>query len=425
MKIWSRRILAGTTACLTAFGVVACGSSGSSDQAGQNQNGRGPITYVQGKDNTGDVQNIMDKWNALHPDQKVTLKEQSDSADDQHSDLVQHFKAQDSGYDVTSVDVVWTAEFAAQGWLTPLEGQFAVDKGPLLPAAVKAGSYQDKMYAAPYATDGGMLFYRTDLVPKPPTTWAELEADCQIAKAHQMGCYAGQFAKYEGLIVNASEAINAAGGEVVKPDGKTADVDTPQAKQGLDFLVNGYKTGIIPPEAITFKEEPSRQAFESGKLLFMRNWSSAYNLAQTDGTSTVKDKFGVTTEPGPNGPGASTLGGHDLGVSAFSKNKATAIDFIKFMESSEIQREVLTKQSNAPVLTALYSDPQLLADPKLGFLKTLGESLSTAKARPVTPFYPAVGSAIEENAYAAIKGDKSTEQALKDMQAAINSASGS
>ena len=44
-------------------------------------------------------------------------------------------------------------------------------------------------------------------------------ADCKIAKAHHMGCYAGQFAKYEGLTVNASEAINAAGGHVVK-DGR-------------------------------------------------------------------------------------------------------------------------------------------------------------------------------------------------------------
>jgi multiple sugar transport system substrate-binding protein len=40
----------------------------------------------------------------------------------------------------------------------------------------------------------------------------------------------------------------------------------------------------------------------------------------------------------------------------------------------------------------------------------------------VTPFYPGVTAAIEENAYAAIKGSKSVSQALKDMQSAINSA---
>ena len=28
----------------------------------------------------------------------------------------------------------------------------------------------------------------------------------------------------------------------------------------------------IPKEAITFQEEQGRQAFQSGKLLFLRNW---------------------------------------------------------------------------------------------------------------------------------------------------------
>ena len=176
----------------------------------------------------------------------MTLKEQSDSADQQHDDLVQHFKAQDSGYDVVSVDVVWTPEFAAHGWLQPLEGKLSLDTAPLLKVAVDAATYQGKLYAAPNTSDGGMLYYRKDLVPTPPGTWAELLADCKIAKAHNMGCYAGQFAKYEGLTVNASEVINAAGGHVVKADGKTADVNTPEAAKGLNFLRTRTRTATSP-----------------------------------------------------------------------------------------------------------------------------------------------------------------------------------
>ncbi|MDX3762288.1 ABC transporter substrate-binding protein [Streptomyces mirabilis] len=424
MENRARRPLAAVAGALAlALALAACGSSGDGGgSASKNESGRGPITYVQGKDNTGDVKNIIAKWNALHPDQKVTLKEQSDQADQQHDDLVQHFKAQDPSYDVVSVDVVWTPEFAAQGWVQPLAGKFAIDTAPLLKVAVDAATYQGKLYAAPMTSDGGMLYYRKDLVPKPPSTWSELLADCKIAQAHHMGCYAGQFAKYEGLTVNASEAINAAGGEIVKTDGKTADVDTPQAVKGLSFLADAYKNGDIPKEAITYQEEQGRQAFEAGKLLFLRNWSYVYNLAGTDGSSVVKSKFAVAPEPGPNGIGASTLGGHSLGMSVYSKHKATALDFMKFYESSDIQHELLIKESNAPVLKSLYTDPALLANPKLGYLKTLGESLASAKSRPVTPFYPGVTAAIEENAYAAIKGSKSVSQALKDMQAAINSA---
>ncbi|WP_200862827.1 ABC transporter substrate-binding protein [Amycolatopsis orientalis] len=421
MNLKAYRPAAGAVAAAAMLVLTACGSGGSDDPAAQHLSDRGPITYVQGKDNTGDVKNMVVKWNAAHPDQKVTLKEQSDNPDQQHDDLVQHFKAQDAGYDVSSVDVVWTAEFAAQGWLQPLEGAMAIDSKPLLKEAVKAATYQGKLYAAPQTSDGGMLYYRKDLVPNPPKTWDELAADCAVAKAHRMGCYAGQYAKYEGLTVNASEAINAAGGQIVKADGKTPDVDTPAAKKGLSFLADGYQKGVIPQEAITYQEEQGRQAFEDGKLLFLRNWSYVYNLAAADASSTVKGKFAVAPEPGPDGTGASTLGGHSLGISVYSAHKATALDFVKFLESDPIQREYLQVQSNAPVLTALYRDPALLADPKLGYLKTLGDSLATAKSRPVTPFYPAVTKAIEENSYAAIKGDKSVDQALKDMQAAIAS----
>ncbi len=121
-----------------------------------------------------------------------------------------------------------------------------------------------------------MPYYRKDLVPKPLSTWSA--ADCKIA--HHMGRHAGQFAKYEGLTVNASEAINAAGGEIVKTDGKTADVDTPQAVKGLSFLADAYKNGDIPKEAITYQEEQGRQAFEAGKPPFLRNWSYVYNLGR-------------------------------------------------------------------------------------------------------------------------------------------------
>ena len=76
--------------------------------------------------------------NAAHPNEKVTFKQQSASADDQLQDLQQHFQSKDAGYDVVAVDVVWTAQLAAQGWLVPLKGDFALDTSKLLPATVKA-----------------------------------------------------------------------------------------------------------------------------------------------------------------------------------------------------------------------------------------------------------------------------------------------
>jgi multiple sugar transport system substrate-binding protein len=401
-------------------GVAGCGGSSNNNAAGQNTNARGPITYVQGKDNNNVVRPTIDKWNAAHPNEKVTFKEQSDQADAQHDDLVQHFQAKDPNYDVVDVDVVWTAEFAAKGWLQPLTGQFALDTSKLLPATVKTGTYNNTLFAAPQSSDGGLLYYRKDLVPTPPKTWDEMMSDCSIAKQNNMDCYAGQYAKYEGLTVNAAEAINTAGGVIVKSDGRTPDVDTPAAAKGLSLLADAFKNGNIPQQAITYQEEQGRQSFEAGKLLFLRNWPYVYSLATTDGSSVVKDKFGIAPLPGLTGPGASSLGGHNAAISAYSAHKATALDFIKYLESEDRQTFNATQGSLAPVIASLYDDPTLVQ--KLPYLPVLKTSILNAVPRPVTPFYPAVTKAVEDNAYAAIKGDKSVDQALKDMQAAITAA---
>jgi multiple sugar transport system substrate-binding protein len=417
-----------TVAGIAVMGLALAGcSSGGSGSGGgdasSGQDSRGPITYVQGKDNSNVVRPLLAKWNDAHPDQKVTFKEQSDQADQQHDDLVQHFQAKDDNYDVVDVDVVWTAEFAAKGWLTPLTGKMKIDTSKLLPATVKTATYNDTLFAAPQTSDGALLYYRKDLVPTPPTTWKEMMADCDIAKQAGIGCYAGQFAKYEGLTVNASEAINGAGGSVLAKNGTTPTLTTKDAQTGLQNLVTAFKDGNIPAAAITYQEEQGRTAFEDGKLLFLRNWPYVYNLAKTDGSSTVKDTFGVAPIPGVDGVGASTLGGHNAAISVYSKHKATAHDFLEFLESNETQKFFATQGSLAPVVASVYSDSELTS--KLPYLPTLLESIKSAEPRPVSPYYPAVTKAIQDNTYAALKGSKSVKSALDDMQAAVKAASSS
>ena len=412
------------TAGILAITLSACGGGGGgttsgSDAASQGLDGRGPITYVQGKDNSNVVRPLIDKWNAAHPNEKVTFKEQTDQADQQHDDLVQHFQAKDPGYDVASVDVVWTAEFAAKGWLQPLKDKMALDTSAMLKPTVDAASYKGTLYAAPESSDGGILYYRKDLVPTPPKTWDEMMSMCSIAKTNNIGCYSGQFKKYEGLTVNASEAINSAGGAVLDANGKP-NLLTAEAKAGMANLTKAYADGSIPKEAITFQEEESRQAFQDGKLLFLRNWPYVYNLATTEGSSKVKDVLGMTALPGKTGPGASSLGGHSAAISVYSKNKATAVDFLKFLTTEETQKFFATQGSLAPVLGKLYDDKELVA--KLPYLPVLKTSIENAVPRPVTPFYPAVTQAIQVNAFQALSGQTDTATALKNMQAAIQTA---
>lgn len=407
-------------ALLTATFVGACGTNTSTDPTGENLTGRGPITYVEGKDTTetGAVKQLIERWNATHPNEQVTYKEQSNDASAQYDDLVEHMRSKSADYDVVALDVPWTAEFAAKGWIQPLEGDFTIDTSPLLSPTVASATYNNTLYAAPRNTNGGLLFYRKDLVPNAPRTWGEMLSHCPLAQSNGIGCYAGQFAPYEGLTVNTAEVINAFGGTFVGSDGKTPTVNSPESRAGLEQLVSAYRTGVIPREAITFKEPESGSAFTSGRLMFLRSWPSTYGDAVSE-SSAVRDKFGVAPLPGDTGIGASTLGGYNAAISAFSQHKATALDFLKFLISEEAQH-IVASGALPPVRASVYDDPALIA--KMPYLTALRDSIASAVPRPVTPFYPAVSKAIQDNAYAALNGTKSVDDAIIGMQKGIETA---
>ena len=423
MNAKTTRVLQCSAALVAAgFTLTACGSSGGGSSSGQSQSpsfeGRGPITYAAGKDSSGVVQKVIDSWNKLHPKEKVTFIQLPTDADSQRQQMIQNAETKSDAYTVLSLDVVWTSEFAAHQWVDKLpEKQFPLDE--MLKPVVETAKYRDGLYAVPASSDGGVLYYRTDLLKKAgvteaPTTWAEMRTACakvkKLPEAKDMSCYAGQFQKYEGLTVNFSEAVNSAGGVVTDANGKP-NVDTPEAKKGLDFLVDSVKDGTIPKEAITYQEEDGRQAFQSGKLIFLRNWPYVYSLAQK---SEVAGKFAVAPLPGLNGPGSSSLGGHNLALSSFAKNKATALDFMKFFSSQDSASTFLKDASLAPPYQALYDDQALVK--QYPYLPVLKKSILNAVPRPRVVQYGDVSSAIQQEAYAALNGSKSSAQALKDLQ---------
>jgi multiple sugar transport system substrate-binding protein len=393
------------------------GASASADPLTQ----QGPIEYWASKDLTGNLPKLIEQFNKQHPQGQVTLHELPEAADQQRQQMIQNTQIKNPKMAVLYLDNVWTAEFAANQWVIPLpEDKFPTDT--FLQAPLKSATYFDKMYAYPYQTDGGLLYYRKDLLDKyglkPPTTWGEMTAACQKIKAGEndpkLSCYAGQFQKYEGLTCNFAEAIDSAGGQITDENGKP-NVNTPEALKGLSFLTDSFKDGTIPKAAITWKEEESRQAFQNGELIFLRNWAYVYRLAQkTDGSSKVAGKFAVAPLPGLDGPGVSTLGGHNLAIGTYAANKGTAADFIKFMSSEEAAKSDTLATGQAHVNQALYSDPEVLK--KFPHFPILLKSIETANPRPKVVKYGDASLAMQDAAYGALQGEVTPEAALSGLQ---------
>lgn len=408
---WTRA--AGRALLIMAVVLTGYAGFGVRGDAGVASGGRGPLTLVTAGDLTDYLSPLLDDWNHGHPDEQVTLVELPDSADETRAQMISELRSGSDRFDVLNIDVAWTSEFAAAGWISPLErDRFPLDT--FLRPVVDTATFDGRLYAVPYVTNAGLLYYRKDILDRegeePPRTWADLVRQARtIAPKYGLDGYAGQFLPYEGLTVNVTEAVHSAGGSILRDDGARVTVDSEAARAGLRFLAEGVRDGWISRDALGYKEEESRQAFQDGRLLFLRNWPYVYADASAEG-SKVAGRFGAVPLPGPDGPGTSVLGGSNLAVSSHARHPASAADLISYLTSERVQRQVLTEGSLPPVRAALYQDPELIrAHP---YLPTLRQSVLSAAPRPKSPRYDQVSLAVQAVAQDVMALRQTPEQAV-------------
>ncbi|GAA4929497.1 ABC transporter substrate-binding protein [Streptomyces coeruleoprunus] len=408
-------------AALLLVGSVASGVPAEVSWGGAGAGGRGPLTLATAGDLTGYLGPLLDDWNAARPAERVTLVELPDSADETRSQMITDLRSGGGRFDVLNIDVAWTSEFAAAGWIAPLErARFPL--GSFLPPVVDTATYEGRLYAVPYVTNAGMLFYRKDVLERagerPPRTWAELERQARtLAPKHGLGGYAGQFLPYEGLTVNAAEAVYSAGGAVLGDEGQRVAVDSAAARTGLGFLARGVRDGWIPREALSYKEEESRQAFQDGRLLFLRNWPYAWAGASGSG-SKVAGRFGAVPLPGPDGPGTSVLGGSNLAVSSKARHARSASDLIAYLTSEAVQRRVLTEGALPPVRAELYGDPALVR--RFPYLPALRAAVLAAEPRPKSARYEQVSLAVQAVVHDVMAQHQSPEAGVRRLAAELD-----
>lgn len=407
-----------STAAVLAIAALTVTACSSQDEAAapkvDNTDGRGPITFAMGKNDTDKIIPVINAWNEEHPDEKVTLSELAGEADDQRDTLVQSLQAGNSDYDVMALDVVWTADFAANQWLAPLTDDLEVDTSKLLEATVESATYNDTLYALPQNTNAQLLYRNTELVKDAPKTWEDLVKACEDVQ--DKDCLTLQLKEYEGLTVNTSNFIMGWGGSIINDDGTPA-VESDDAAEGLQAMVDGFKDGVISRGSLAATEEETNLAFTDGATAFAVNWPYMFrNATESEATA---GKFEVQPLVGKDGVGVSMLGGYNNAININSEHKATAKDFMEFIVNEDNQKS-FAENSFPPVLASIYDDKDLIDE--FPYLPAMKESLDNASPRPVTPFYTAVSKAIQNNATAALKGEVSVKDALKEMAAAITNA---
>jgi multiple sugar transport system substrate-binding protein len=393
--------------CLTA-----CGSAGGD---------RPLVLSASAVGNEGRIVKLqLARFQAEHPGLQVELQVTPDAADQRHQLYVQWLNGRATEPDVLQIDTIWTAEFAAAGWVLPLDG-FTPDTEAYFDAAIRANRWRGSLYALPWFVDVGLLYWRTDLAAAAPASLAAMRAAARGAMGSRLvtAGLAWQGARYEGLVTVFLEHLGAFGGRILDDQGAVA-LDEPASVRALTFMRDAiWDDGWVPSSVLTWQEEHVRFAFQNGDTMFMRNWPYAWALLEDPAGSRVAGRVGVAPFPaGPGGRSTAALGGAQLAINRHSRQPGNAWRLVEFLTAPSQMLERAREAAQLPARKALYDDPALADALSMPVLE-VRRAIEAATPRPVTPVYSELSDILQLRLHRALSRQQEPESALRDAAAEI------
>ncbi len=395
-----RRAIALASAPVIAASVLSgCGTDG----------GPPTLTWYILPDNGGSEARAKQCEEASGGAYRVNIESLPSTATAQREQMVRRLAAGDSSIDVVSLDVVFTPEFANAGFLRPYTAE-ETDRltAGMLPAPVKTGMWDDKLYGAPYKSNTQLLWYRkaaaaaAGVDPTSPTfTWDEMLK----AAVGQNKKVAVQAQRYEGYTVWINALVLSAGGQMLQDveagrDAKPS-MASPAGEKAAQIVGNLGRSSAAPADLSNASEEQARANFQSDVGMFMVNWPyvlAAARSAAEDGTlpQAVVDDIGWARYPrvAPDRPSAPPLGGANLGVGAYTEHPDLAVALVECINEPAKATQYMLDESEPSPYAASYDDPKIREEYENADL--IRESIAEGGPRPLTPFYTDISGAVQQ-----------------------------
>jgi len=371
-----------------------------------------PVTvkFAAQADSTPATQAVVDAFNASQTAYKVEWVDMTNDSGAMREQLTTSLKAGSSEYDVISMDVVWAGEFAASGYIMPLDMMLedaGLNVADYNAGSMASGSYNGKQYVLPFFPDLGLLYFRTDIVSEADATklvagdysWADLLAMAETY-AGQGGTTTGfvfQSALYEGLICNANEFTT-----------NWTDI-----KGGLVIMKQFIDSKASPDNILNYTEGETANSFVKGESVFARNWPYQWGVIKSEGTITTAQ---VAVAPLPGG---STVGGWLLGINKNSANADGAFAFMQYLNSEEGQLIMSEQGGYLPGLNKMLTDERIIQSDERLSMVGFQNALKTTIARPVSAEYSKVSDALQQAIYPFLSGSAEIDATVTAVQAAL------
>ncbi len=364
------------------------------------------IKWATQADTTPATQILIDEFNKSQSKYTVQWVQMTNDSGQMHDQLLTSLSAKSSEYDVLSMDVVWAGEFAAAGYLNPIDRDMyaaGLKKTLYNAGSMAAGNYMGKQYTLPLFPDLGLLYFRSDIVSTADAaklvsgkyTYKDLAAMAKKykGKGGTTDGFVYQSKQYEGLTCNVTEFT-----------GAFKDI-----KGGLETMKMFTTSDFVPKNILSYTEAETHNAFINGKAVFARNWPYQYAML----TESVKPSQ-VGIAPLPNG---STVGGWVLGINKNSKNAAGAFEFIQYAAGWTGQMIMSRRGAHLPGYNYLLNDERV-GNPMLK-IEGFKNAIKTTISRPVSPQYSKTSDIIQVNVHKYLSGGQDLNTTVKNLQNAL------
>jgi raffinose/stachyose/melibiose transport system substrate-binding protein len=318
----------------------------------------------------GSVEDVVEAFKKANPGVKVNL---TTSGADEYQQRIRTQLSSGTAPDVMSV---WpgngnpgaTYVLAKPGYLRDLSDQPWVDKYPDVVQGV--AQYEGKTFNAIFGVNGIGAIYNTDAMDKaglaPPSTWTELLAFCQAAKAKGTPAFAlGIQDNWVTQVVLYGLVATTVYGPDRDFDEKMQAGDTTFADSEWTTAMAKYvqmeRTGCFQDDSLGASYEDSQKLAATGKTLgiIQGNWVIALLEKQNPDATFTLTALPATDEPDQFLMPAAAGAGY--GINAKAKNPDLALKFVTFVMSPEGMNLYAEKQGGLPSLpdTGYALDPAL------------------------------------------------------------------
>jgi multiple sugar transport system substrate-binding protein len=353
--------------------------------------------------------------------------------DEQHEKVVASAVAPIPTYDVFSLDLIWTAEFASKGFCVALDDYMGPKvKEDIAPAIMDAFVFNGKTWAMPFLANFQLFFYNIDMIKKagfndPPKTLEEMVEQMEAIKTKGICKYpwTDSWNQKEGLTCEYVWLTGAFGGDTFDKDGKPI-FNTGPGLKALEFMVMLLDKELASPKSLTNDEPAARDDFIAGNAAFTSNWTFQYGSMNDPSVSKVvgagkmgllpvaKDVLGKYPYDT-----ASVSGFQGAAILANSKNKEAAWKYVRFITSPIVQRAYLTEM---PVWTSVQTSAYAMTmDP---VIDVKAKEIASVHHRPKVPPYPEVSSILQRYIHSALTGKMEPKEALDKAKTEIEAVMG-